>query len=165
MHQDRVETLKALKHQLIQTFRTKTHISWVPILTEFLWATDHLLGHKIQPVLKIIIQIGAMCHIQITCLTLRTRIKTITTLNNNSSKILTLRMEVIRSNKCNNNQLSKEGRISLRGRDSLITKLTTQWIIKTKLTTKRMGHHHLRITGMARQSKITCLSKKFKTRD
>ena len=135
---------------------------------EFPWVTDHLLEHKIQPVLKIIILTGAMCHIQITCLTLRTRIKTITTLNNNSSKIQTPRikpMEVIHSSKCNNNQLSKEGRISLRGRDSLITKLTTQWIIKTKLTTKRMEHHHLRIIGMARQSKITYLSKKFKTRD
>ena len=162
-----METLKALKHQLIQTFRTKTHISWVATLMEFPWATDHHLEHKTQPVLKIIILTGAMCHIQITCLTLRTRIKTITTLNNNSSKILTRikPTEVIHSSKCNNNQLSKEGRISLRGRDSLITKLTTQWTIKTKLTTKRMEHHHRRITGMARQSKITFLSKKFKTRD
>lgn len=165
--QDQVETLKALKHPLIQTFKIKTHISLEQILMESQWATGHhqettqiLLAAKT-------ILTGEMFPTQIICLILKTRIKIITTPSSSNSRILMQikQMAVTRFNKCNNSLLSKDVRISLSVKDSLITKLIILWIIKTRPTIRRMEVHPMRIIVMGLQSKKTFLSKKCKMQE
>lgn len=62
--------------------------------------------------------------------------------SNNSSKWVIIVAEGIRSSKCNNNLLSKGGRISLSERDSWITRHTIHLIFRTKLR-KKMGAQDL----------------------
>ena len=74
-------------------------------------------------------------------------------------------MATIHSNKCNNSQLSSAERISSRGRGSWITRLITQWTTKIRLTIRKTGHHHHRITETDRLSKTISLGKMHKTQE
>lgn len=123
----------------------------------FRWITKigHLQGPKGAPILKIIKIWAQMCQ------TLRIKMRTITT--GNSSKTWTKIIMEIHSNKCNNSQLSNEERTSLKGRDSWITRLTIQWIIKIKHTTKTDQALVLQVILVAHQLKRVTLSKKCKT--
>jgi len=68
----------------------------------------------------------------------------------------------IHSNKCNSSLLSREGRTSLRGRDSLITKLITQWTIrKTTIKTAQDPQeavlHQLKTATLSKRCKMQVL--------
>lgn len=167
MPQDPVDIHKAHKHQSTQTFRTKTLTSWVPISTEFRKVTDHLQETTwtlLDP--QTIMPNKTMLHNLTICQTFKTKIKITTTRTSNKTLILIKLTAITHSNKCNNSRLSNVERISSKERDSWIIKLITPWIIKIKLTIKRMEHHRHQMTqliGMDRQSKKTSLSKKCKT--
>ena len=58
--------------------------------------------------------------------------------------IIKISSPITHSKLCNSNLLSREERISSRGKDSWITKLITQWTSRTKNTTKT-GHQYPRV--------------------